>query len=215
VSLIWYLENVFYQTSGEMLQYIQKNIFKEQPIENSIINLGFWPGGDRDGNPFVTAKITLNVADRLRTSILKCYYSDIRKLKRKLTFSGIDTIIAELEHKLYRSVFYSNGKIFITLSELKAKLHEVKSICIEKHQSLYLDEINDLLNKINVFGFHFASLDVRQNSKIHKHVIQTIVNKLPIKYKDARTYEQLLETEKIEIVSGIEGYLPPDFSMMP
>lgn len=128
VSLIWYLENVFYQTTGEMLQYIQKNIFKEKNGSNSIINLGFWPGGDRDGNPFVTAEITLKVADRLRTSILKCYYNDIRKLKRKLTFSGIDVIISELESKVYRSVFYSTGEIFITLSELKTKLQEVKSI---------------------------------------------------------------------------------------
>ena len=156
ISLIWYLENVFYQTSGEMLQYIQKNIFKEKPITNSIINLGFWPGGDRDGNPFVTTEITLKVADRLRTAILKSYYSDVRKLKRKLTFSGIDEIISDLESKIYRSVFYSNGSIYITLSELKDKLNLVKSICIEKHQSLYLDEINELLNKITIFGFHFA-----------------------------------------------------------
>jgi phosphoenolpyruvate carboxylase len=105
VSLIWYLENVFYQTIGDMIQYIQKNIFKNQDIENPIISLGFWPGGDRDGNPFVTSEITLKVAERLRTSILKCYYFDIRKLKRKLTFSGVDVILAELENKLYRSVF--------------------------------------------------------------------------------------------------------------
>ena len=30
ISLIWYLENVFYQTSGELVHYIQKNIFKEK-----------------------------------------------------------------------------------------------------------------------------------------------------------------------------------------
>jgi len=131
VSLIWYLENVFYQTSGEMLQYIQKNIFKDKPLPNSIINLGFWPGGDRDGNPFVTTEITLKVADRLRTAILKSYYLDVRKLKRKLTFSGIDAIVADLENKLYRSVFYSTGTIYITLSELKDKINEIKSICIE------------------------------------------------------------------------------------
>jgi phosphoenolpyruvate carboxylase len=46
----------------------------------TLIKLGFWPGGDRDGNPFVT-DITLNVAERLRTAILKCYYIEIRNLK--------------------------------------------------------------------------------------------------------------------------------------
>lgn len=200
VSLIWYLENVFYQTIGEMLQYIQKNIFKEKLVSNSIIDLGFWPGGDRDGNPFVTAEITLKVADRLRTSILKCYYNDIRKLKRKLTFPGIDVIIADLESKIYRSVFYSIGEIFITLPELKTKLQQIKSICIEKHQSLYLDEIDDLINKVNTFGFHFASLDIRQNSKIHNQVIQNIIDNLPDKQVD---YFSLSEDKKMEFISTI------------
>ena len=210
ISLIWYLENVFYQTSGEMLQYIQKNIFKDKPITNSIINLGFWPGGDRDGNPFVTTEITLKVADRLRTAILKSYYSDIRKLKRKLTFSGMDAIIAELENKLYRSVFYSNGSIYITLSELKDKLNLVKSICIEKHQSLYLDEINELINKVTVFGFHFASLDIRQNSKIHNKVIQTIFQYLEKQNSELAGYSNLSEVDRMEVISKLSGTISSD-----
>jgi phosphoenolpyruvate carboxylase len=44
-----------------------------ESIQNALIKLGFWPGGDRDGNPFVTTDITL-MPERLRTSILKCYY---------------------------------------------------------------------------------------------------------------------------------------------
>ncbi len=210
VSLIWYLENVFYQTSGEMLQYIQKNIFKEQHIKNPIINLGFWPGGDRDGNPFVTSEITLQVANRLRTSILKCYYIDIRKLKRKLTFSGIDIIIAEVEHKLYRSVFYSSGEIFISLAELKDKINQIKSICIEKHQSLYLDEIDDLLNKINVFGFHFATLDIRQNSKIHDKVIKTIFSSLESNHEEFKNYFDCSNEKRMELLSSISGTVYSD-----
>ena len=96
VSLIWYLENVFYKTVGEMMQYLQKNIYDNKIIDNPIISLGFWPGGDRDGNPFVTTEITLKVAERLRTSILKCYYFEIRSLRRKLTFNGVDTLVFEL-----------------------------------------------------------------------------------------------------------------------
>ena len=210
VSLIWYLENVFYQTSGEMLQYIQKNIFKDKPISNSIINLGFWPGGDRDGNPFVTTEITLKVADRLRTSILKSYYLDVRKLKRKLTFSGIDTIIADIENKLYRSVFYSTGTIYITLSELKHKLNEIKLLCIEKHQSLYLDDINDLINKVNLFGFHFASLDIRQNSKIHNKVIKTIFDSFGTGNEDFKNYFSYSSEKRMELLTTISGNISSD-----
>ncbi len=187
VSLIWYLENVFYQTSGEMFYYLQKHIFEGIRIENPIINLGFWPGGDRDGNPFVTTEITLNVANRLRTSILKCYYNDIRNLKRKLTFYNIDTILTEIESKLYRTVFYSDGTIYLSLEEFKLKLNEIKQILINDHQSLYLDELSQLIGKVTLFGFHFASLDIRQNSKVHDFVIKdilTFINKNNIKNEE-------------------------------
>ena len=128
VSLIWFLENVFYNTSGEMVHYLQKNVFEGESIQNQLIKLGFWPGGDRDGNPFVTTEITLKVAERLRTSILKCYYVEIRNLKRKLTFPVVDTLVLELEQKLYRSVFYSKGEIFITFDEFKLQLNKIKTI---------------------------------------------------------------------------------------
>ncbi len=210
VSLIWYLENVFYQTSGEMIQFLQKNIFQEKTIKNSIINLGFWPGGDRDGNPFVTTEITLKVANKLRTSILKCYYNDIRKLRRKLTFSGIEIIIQEIENKLYRSVFYSDGSIYITLPELKDKLNLVKTICIDKHQSLYIDEIIDLINKVNTFGFHFASLDIRQNSKIHNQVIKTIFSHLESKNSDFKDYFSLSDEERFVFLSKISETISTD-----
>ncbi len=214
VSLIWYLENVFYATAGEIVHYLQKNIMEGNPIQNQLIKLGFWPGGDRDGNPFVTTEITLKVADRLRTSILKCYYVEMRNLKRKLTFSGVDTLVAELENKLYRSVFYSKGEIFITLEELLTQLDKIRTIIIEKHQSLYLDELEAFLVKINLFGFHFATLDIRQNSKIHNAVFKDVVNY----YLNSgsaifpENYYELTEDEKINVLSKVKGNLnPADF----
>lgn len=214
VSLIWYLENVFYATSGEIVHYLQKNILGGNAIQNQLIKLGFWPGGDRDGNPFVTTDITLKVADRLRTSILKCYYVEMRNLKRKLTFSGVDTLVAELEHKLYRSVFYSKGEIFITLDELLTQLNKIRTIIIEKHQSLYLDELEALLVKINLFGFHFATLDIRQNSKIHNAVFKDVVNYYLNSGSDIfpKNYYELNEDQKIDVLSKVKGNLnPSDF----
>lgn len=214
VSLVWYLENVFYQTAGEMINYIQKNIFQGEEISNPILNLGFWPGGDRDGNPFVTSEITLKVAELLRTSILKSYYLDIRKLKRKLTFSNVDTLIATIENKIYRSVFYSQGEIYITLTELKSVLSQIKTIVIHQHQSLYLDDLNALINKVNLFGYHFASLDIRQNSKIHQGVFKNIVEAI-LKENESvfpKNYFDLSEKDRIEIASkAIYHFLPEIF----
>ena len=209
VSLIWYLENVFYHTSGEMVHYLQKNIFNGNSIKNPLIKLGFWPGGDRDGNPFVTTEITLKVAERLRTSILKCYYIEMRDLKRKLTFSGVDTLVTELEQKLYRSVFYSKGEIFITLDEFKSQLSKIKQIVIDQHQSLYLDELDALLIKVNLFGFHFASLDIRQNSKIHDAVFNDVVEFYLKTNPDVfpKNYFELKEEDKLKVLSNVSGNL--------
>ena len=212
VSLVWYLENVFYPTAGDIVHYLEKNIFDGVPIKNQLIQLGFWPGGDRDGNPFVTTEITLKVAERLRTSILKCYYFEIRNLKRKLTFDNVDVLVTELEQKLYRSVFYSRGEIYITLEEFITQLNKIKTIIIEQHQSLYIDELEALLIKVNLFGFHFATLDIRQNSKIHNSVFHDIKdyyvklnsNNFPENYFD------LSESEKFDVLSKSKGNLNPN-----
>ena len=212
VSLVWYLENVFYETAGEMVHYLEKNLFSGNSIKNPLIKLGFWPGGDRDGNPFVTTEITLKVADRLRTSILKCYYVEMRRLKRKLTFSGVDILVSELEQKLYRSVFYSKGEIFITLDEFISQLKRIRTIIVEQHQSLYVDQLDALLIKVNLFGFHFATLDIRQNSKVHDAVFRDVVNfYLQSGSKVFPTnYFELTESEKIDVLSNVSGNLNPE-----
>lgn len=211
ISLIWYLENVFYQTAGDMVQYLQKNIFENQSTQNQIITFGFWPGGDRDGNPFVTSEITLSVAERLRTSILKCYYVEIRNLKRKLTFSGVDVLVSEVENKLYRSVFYSNGNIFIDLEDFKTKLEAIKTCLIEQHQSLYLDDLEALISKVNLFGFYFATLDIRQNSRIHNHVFEQILNH-DFENKNnifPSNYSLLEDYKKVEVLATVSAQLKP------
>jgi phosphoenolpyruvate carboxylase len=212
VSLIWYLENVFYQTAGEMLHYLQNNIFTGEQISNSIFSFGFWPGGDRDGNPFVTNEITLKVALRLRTSILKCYYNDIRILKRKLTFYNVMHLVADIEAKLYRSVFYSTGELFISLEELQSKLAAIRGLIVSEHQSLYLDELEVLINKVNLFGFYFATLDIRQNSKIHQTVYNDIIeyDKQNGSALFPENYKTLSASEKLLVLGKLEATLNPD-----
>ncbi|SCY06646.1 phosphoenolpyruvate carboxylase [Flavobacterium caeni] len=202
VSLTWYLENVFYQTAGEMLEYIRKNIFDGDPVPNRILNFGFWPGGDRDGNPFVTTAISLQVAERLRSTLFKCYYRDIRNLKRRLTFSHITPILTDIELKVYRSAYESNGSS-VTVAELNDKLEQIKQLLIDKHQSLYLDLVEDLLHKLRLFGLYFATLDIRQNSKIHDQVFQRLALDHPASFP--ADYLSMAETDRIAAASHLNA----------
>jgi len=205
VSLIWYLENVFYKSFGGVFDYIQQNIFDGKQIDNNIINIGFWPGGDRDGNPFVTPEITLKVAARLKETIVKNYYRDIRRLKRKLTFKGIEDSMTLLEKELYALMIGNPSEL--TLDHFKSELNSVKDILIKEHQSLYLAEINSLLNKIHLFGFHFSTLDIRQDSRAHDSVFTDLVKTLQESGSDIfpKNYFELSEKEQVKVLSKIEG----------
>ena len=210
VSLIWYLENVFYKSFGTVYDYIQQNIFDGKHIQNDIINIGFWPGGDRDGNPFVTPEITLKVASRLRETIIKNYYRDLRQLKRKVSFAGVEDRITALEGEMYKMI--TNKKTDLTLDHLVYELKEIKAEIIQKHQSLYASDVNSLLNKIHLFGFHFSSLDIRQDSRAHAKVFNDMVNVL-IKSGSSifpANYHSLSESKQISTLSKIEGRLDMD-----
>lgn len=175
VNLIWYLQHVFYFSFGSIFDYIQQNIFDDQDIENNIINIGFWPGGDRDGNPFVTPEITLKVAQRLKNAIIKNYIADLKVLRRKLTFKGVRIRLKELNNKLYNTFLQKESEPQITLQHFRDELIALRQIIKDEHQSLYYNEITSLINKVHLFGFHFASLDIRQDSRVHDSMFRALV----------------------------------------
>ena len=212
VSLTWYLENVFYNSISNIYKYIKSNIFDGEDFENDIINLGFWPGGDRDGNPFVTTEITLNTANKLRSDVIKNYYRDIKKLRRRLTFKNVENIVSDIENRLYKSIFNDQKTPKISLEELKKKLYQIKEILITEHKSLFIDELDDLINKVNIFGYHFASLDIRQDSRIHSKVFESVF-KISQSYLGKifpDNYLDLSEEEKVKVLSNIKGDIPLD-----
>ncbi|MHA7059114.1 phosphoenolpyruvate carboxylase [Aquimarina sp. M1] len=211
VSLIWYLENVFYHSVGAIYNYIQQNIFQGEDLENDLINLGFWPGGDRDGNPFVTTETTLKVAKRLRKTILINYYRDMRKLKRRITFGNLQDKLGVLEEALYDNFYYARTAEPLSIETLMNGLLEVREELISKHQSLFLEELQDLINKVKIFGFHFGTLDIRQDSRVHHNVLTEIVrktNNLGLGFFPDN-YESLSEDEQIKVLSNVNGKLDP------
>ncbi len=211
VSLIWYLENVFYHAISKIFNYVQDNIFEEIPLNNQVVNLGFWPGGDRDGNPFVTTEITLKVAQRLKATVIKNYYRDIRRLKRRITFSEVDVLVTDLERKLYTEIL-EDTKRPLSPEDLLNTLYQIKKLLIEKHQSLFLEDVEDIINKVKVFRLHFASLDIRQDSRVHHGVLINIVRTTQKLGLDIfpEDYETLSAEAQIKILERVNGKLKPE-----
>ncbi|MGB1042662.1 MAG: phosphoenolpyruvate carboxylase [Tenacibaculum sp.] len=207
VSLIWYLENVFYKSFGQIYDYIQRSVNQGEKITNDILTIGFWPGGDRDGNPFVTPDITLKVAQKLKKSILRNYYKDLKKLRRKLTFDNIYTDVKALEQQVYQSSLAPENTI--PLKEFVATLESIKSRLIKNHQSLYVNEVSSFINKINLFGYNFAALDIRQDSRIHHSVFTAIVDKSIAAQQGIfpENYHSLSEAAQIDTLSKVSGTL--------
>ncbi|ADQ81501.1 phosphoenolpyruvate carboxylase [Riemerella anatipestifer] len=205
IGLIWYLENVFYHSMGNIYSYLKKHILKDEALKNPVVELGFWPGGDRDGNPFVKPETTLKVAERLKKSILKNYYKDIRVLKRRLTFKGVEHLVKNLEDQLYKAAFLEEENT-LTLQEFRQSLEEIRAILISEHQSLFVDELDALLYKVDIFGFYFASLDIRQDSRIHRIVIEDIAKSTSGKIIP-ENYSSLSCEEQIQVLSQVNGVL--------
>lgn len=198
-SLIWYLENVFYEAIGCIASDLKNSFPNEELDLSNLVKMGFWSGGDRDGNPFVTTETTLKTANALRLAILRSYYRDTRKLKRRLTFTGVDALLAELENKLYAEAF-SSEKTNLTKDEILRYLNEIRALLVEKHNGLFVHLVDKLLEKVNIFGLYFASLDIRQDSSVHRQVLSDAAAKtdaLP------ENYDELGEAEKIETLLKI------------
>lgn len=204
MSIIYYLRYVYYQSIGELYRKI-KQVYGSQNFTPSpdIIQLGFWPGGDRDGNPFVTADITLKVAEELRISILKDYYGHLKNVRRRLSFRGVSDILEKLSKKLYASIFQKDVKI--SAEEIIAQLDAAEKILVEQHNGLFRDVLDDYRDRVRIFGTHFATLDIRQDSRIHQKVIDTIFSNISGESADSKTAD-----EKVKYLLESNAVLNPD-----
>ncbi len=200
LNLVWYLENIFYAAAGRIMSFLKSQFPNAIDASNPIIAMGFWPGGDRDGNPFVKVGTTLKVADALRGSIIKSYYLEIRRIKRRLTFEGVDTILADLETEMYDNIFIPGQRTALSKKHILDELSKIREILIYKHNGLFLYLVDNFINKVNVFGLHFASLDVRQESTVHSTVLEAIAKKTGYLPAD---YTSLSAEEKINILTNI------------
>lgn len=176
MSLMNYLTQIFYPAISELTDKIAKDYKNSINLNNKLFQIGFWPGGDRDGNPFVNVNTTLNIAKKLKNNIIKLYLKDIKKLKRRLTFSGVFEKIELIENKLNNELENKNK---YSLSEFKNDLKSIEELLINQHDGLFIDLLYSFENKVNMFGYYLASIDIRQDSRVIRNALEQVMSNYP------------------------------------
>lgn len=201
LSLAWYLENVFYFAAANIQSGLNQLLSEYHIDPKKIIELGFWPGGDRDGNPNVHAETTLQVSKMLRQILFRCYYRDFRNIKRRITFRGVEDAMGLLQDVLYKNAFDSNLEPKDIADFIIENLNKIQATLIEEHDGLFVDLVNDLTRKVELYRSHFASLDIRQDSRILRDVHAYCRKQKPINALFVENYDELTEAEKIKALS--------------
>ncbi|MDO9313625.1 MAG: phosphoenolpyruvate carboxylase, partial [Burkholderiaceae bacterium] len=180
----------------------------------SFFRMGNWIGGDRDGNPFVTAN-TLQVAlARQGETVLRFYLTEVHQLGSELSISAtLAPVTAEMcalaesspDHNPHREDEPYRRALVGIYARLAATLHDLTGTEALRHavppQNAYLSPIDflvdlqiieaslnahhaqalaaprlrPLMRAVQVFGFHLATVDLRQSSDKHEAVLAELM----------------------------------------
>lgn len=204
------------------------------------ITMGMWIGGDRDGNPYVTAE-TLRLSATIQSEVIFEYYvKSLNDLYRTVSVStsyvqptSEVTELAKLsadnspfrENEPYRRAFYYlesrlahtemelldvfskeavvkkeaalKAPVYKDAYEFKEDLEAIKRSLIKNHdRAVTGGHFDDLLEAIDVFGFHLATIDMRQDSSVNEACVAELLKSARI----CDNYSDLDEEEKIQIL---------------
>lgn len=218
LSIIWYLEHIFYKVIPK-IQFKITSAIKQFGSTSDFtapnIELGFWPGSDRDGNPNVNAETTKAVAGLLKNKVIRMYIADLHQLTKKFTFKGVLENLYQIQETLEYtlkihelSIKNKPGVYYKKSEDLLNDLYKIKDILIREHNSLFLDTFEEFMIKVKCFGFHFASMDMRENSPMHRQAFQNLLQLLAnqniaISESELKKYNELNFIEKLQIIEKI------------
>ncbi len=202
-----------------------QNINKGLPKNFNPIEFGSWMGGDRDGNPNVTAEVTKRVILLSRWEAAKLYEKNLTKIIRSYSMDKCSKKIYKKvgkSHEPYR-VFLrplrdkmrvthrsieqylvnkkplNKKKLLVSREEILKPLRLVReSLEQNQNENIASGELLDLMRRAKCFGINLARLDIRQESSRHNQLIAEFVKK---KYK--KNYENFSEDKKINFFKKI------------
>ncbi|MGE5470415.1 MAG: phosphoenolpyruvate carboxylase [Bacteroidota bacterium] len=216
-------------------QQLQKRYPEKTWVLPPFFQVGSWIGGDRDGNPFVTADILCEALRLQSAAALSHYLEEIHELGGELPLSDLlvevtPELLALAEHSTDHSPQRSDEPYRRALSGIYARLaatarvldhfepvrHEIgcaaaydtpealradlkvlaNSLKLNGSASLAGGRLRRLLRAVQVFGFHLAPIDLRQNSEVHARSVAELLagaGRCP-------DYEGLAEAERIKLL---------------
>ena len=201
-----------------------KNMGKSLPRNFNPIKFGSWMGGDRDGNPNVTAKVTNEVLLLSRWEAAKLYEKQLTNLIRSLsmkkcskqmlnitgkTFEPYRVFLRPLRDKLRATHILikehlvnkkplDHKKLLSNTDEILIPLRVVRdSLNQNQSENIAEGDLLDLIRRARCFGINLAKLDIRQESSRHTQLISEI-----IKRKYNKDYSSWSESMKLSFLSS-------------
>ncbi|MBO1254541.1 phosphoenolpyruvate carboxylase [Alteromonas sp. 5E99-2] len=215
------IENSLWEAVPDFLRELDDKLTEHfetgLPLDAAPVHFSSWMGGDRDGNPNVTAKITESVLLLSRHRAAKLFASDIEKLIVELSMRDCSESLASQVGETkepYRELLRPlQAKLRKTRDGLAARLKKQQtdeSVWLESNEELLAplqlcyDSLSqcgmsitangallDTIRRVYCFGIHLLRLDVRQDSERHSDVFSEIT-----RYLDLGDYGEWSEQDK-------------------
>ena len=189
----------------ELDEKLQNGLGIALPLDASPIKFTSWMGGDRDGNPFVTAKVTQEVLLTSRWVAVSLYLQDIKQLTEELSMDNCDSVlraeVGEDADEPYRVILRKlREELKETLTSLTATLRGIDSsaediitrteqlkkpleLCYQSLKATGMDCIAnglilDILRRVACFGINLVKLDIRQDGERHGDTLSELTRYL-------------------------------------
>jgi phosphoenolpyruvate carboxylase len=233
-----YYESTFLREIPKLYANLEQ-LLGHQPV-HSFLRMGQWIGGDRDGNPNVSAQ-TLEYALRRQAEVaLRHYLTEVHYLGGELSVSAMltdctpdmqalaesspDRNVHRMDEPYRRALTGVYARLAATLQaltgteaarhavapqnayrlsqEFAAELRTIEASLKANHGSaLVAQRLQPLIRAVDVFGFHLATVDLRQSSDKHEEVVAELLATARIE----ANYCALDEAAKRRLLMGLLG----------
>jgi phosphoenolpyruvate carboxylase len=228
-----YLRDIFLPVIPPLYARWERLLGERPP---SFLRLGSWIGGDRDGNPHVTADSLRLALGRASQALLTDYLEQLNAIGAELSLSSELAVVSEPLAALARSsgdanaaradepyrraitgmyarlaATYQNltgrmpsrpatveARPYPDAASLRADLQVLEdSLKSESRVRLNGGGALARLNRaVETFGFHLATLDLRQNADVHARVVAELLQVAGV----APDYQTLSESERVALL---------------